>query len=311
MILELSEACPVFEANAEVHLQRLLYAVAVQGWHLIAVPSPDRLEVLLPPHLWRTYREFLRQSYKQVINSPMTIASHSDCSSCDPALLITFYTLPVLILVEDVHSDGEWVRFIAIKLRPRLARRMTSRYPDIEFRHAGGIGQIPAELRRLSKQYRANRPADRIPLRIAAISDGDAKLPGVQSADARAVVRAGAETGADVHVLRKRTIENYVPDEALLNYAAKHDSQRAAEYITSLRGHARDHYPVKAGLTDAELSEVGSLYGNSPPAGLGMGEFMRDYLANSAYSITEGHQLKGRDASGELDELLDLLERNL
>ena len=51
-------------------------------------------------------------------------------------------------------------------------------------------------------------------------------------------------------MLQKRTIENYVPDDTLLNYASvRQHKQSAADYITKIKGKARDHYPIKRGLS--------------------------------------------------------------
>ena len=144
MILGLSETCPLFSRGSESHLQRLLYAIAIENWPLIALPGPDRLEAVLPSHLWQLYGDVLIQS-KQTVNSPMTVAIIPDCIHCDPERLVQFLTLPVAIIVENIHSDAEWLRLIANRLRPRLARRMEGTSPSVEFRHAGGIGQMPTK----------------------------------------------------------------------------------------------------------------------------------------------------------------------
>ena len=311
MILGLSETCPIFAADAEQHLQRLLYSIGIESWHLLAMPRPDRLEVIIPSHLWKLYGEFLIQSYKQAANSPMTIAIVSDCGQCDPERLVTFFTRPVAIIVEDIHSDAAWLKLVANRLRPRLARRMEGATSCVDFKHAGGIGQIPTEIERIASIYRRMRLNDHMPLRVVAVSDSDAKLPGKPSDQAKAVHSTAVREGVDAHVLQKRTIENYIPDDALLDYASsRRDKQTAAEYITKFSGKARDHYPVKKGLTAEEVAEVGEMYGRSPQYDIGMGEFMRDLLAHF-YHVVGTHQLKQRDHDNELEGLLDLVERNI
>ena len=311
MILQLSEECPIFQSASEPYLQRLLYTITMQRWHLIAMPSPDRLESILPDHLWRTYRDLLLQTYKQATTSAMTIAINPNCNACDPEKLVRFFTMPVVVIVEDVHSDGAWIRLVASNLRPRLARQTTGDSPCLEFHHAGGITQIPAEIERIAKLYQSSRQAAHWPLRVVAVSDSDAKLPGTISQQATAVRAAAIKTGADFHILNKRTIENYVPDETLMDYASvRRSSLPAAEYITSFGKVARDHYPMKKGLTSEEVSQVGGLYGKAPRIEIGMGDFIKDLLENF-YHLTKRHQLKQRDHTGELEALLDILERNI
>jgi hypothetical protein len=311
MILGLSESCPLFTSDAESHLQRLLYNITLESWHLIATPGPDRLKAILPSHLWQLYGDVLIQSYKQTVSSPMTVAIIPDCGHCNPDRLVAFLTLPVAVIVEDIHSDAEWFKAVANTLRPRLARRMTGTRPSIEFKHAGGISQIPNEIERLAAIYRRMRLAEHLPLRVVAISDSDAKLPGAPSSQARAVQSTAAREGIDAHVLRKRTIENYVPDDTLLAYASvRREKLSAANYITKFNGKARDHYPMKDGITEHEIEEVGGLYGRSPQLNVGMGEFMRDLLTHF-YQLIEMRPLRQRDQDSELEILLDLVERNL
>jgi hypothetical protein len=188
---------------------------------------------------------------------------------------------------------------------------MTGRYLGIELFHAGGIGQMPRHLETLTQRYRQARPAETLPLRIIALADSDAKMPGHPSPQARNVNRSAATHGAKAHVLRKRTIENYVPDDALHQYADRHpDRREAITFVTSLSVPARDHYPLKYGLHQAELSEAGSMYPSGTPVGLRVGDFISDFLSDHSIRV-EAEQLRRRDGVLELEEILDLLEENL
>lgn len=311
MILQLSEECPIFRTSAEPHLQRLLYVITMQRWHLVATPSPDRLRSILPEHLWRLYQDSLLQTYKKVTTSAMTIAMNPKCHECDPEKLVQFFTLPVAVIVEDAHSDGAWIKLVADNLRPQLAQLASGTSPCLQFHHAGGIGQIPGEIERVATRYQNSRQDVHWPLRVVVISDSDAKLPGVESTQARAVRQAAARAGADVHVLQKRTIENYVPDDTLIEYAnIRRSSRPAADYIAGFGRVARDHYPIKKGLTSEEVDEADGLYGREPRLEVGMGDFIKDLLENFYY-LVQRHQLQQRDYANELETILDILERNI
>jgi hypothetical protein len=307
MIIALSEECPLFAPASEIELHRFLQTIAMR-WHAIIRPDPDRLKQILPPHVWRVYGELIRREYRTSASVSRSWTLHRDCGACDAGKLATFYSLPTMVVVENGTTDGGWMSLIASHLRPSLLRLLNGKNSIVTIAHAGGIGEIPKELRRLSAPYLKARPGNDIPLRVVALCDSDAKLPGNPSLGAVEVSRVAAEIGASSHVLKKRTIENYVPDESLLAYAnARRDRVDAALQIVSLSGAARDHYPIKYGLTEADALE---LYPSGVELRLGLGDFMQDFLSNHYHSVSR-HELKARDGEGELDEFLSTLERNL
>jgi hypothetical protein len=144
-----------------------------------------------------------------------------------------------------------------------------------------------------------------------ALTDSDAKAPGIPSKQAKNVEDTAKEVDATAHILHKRTIENYVPDESLLGYGKiRADRMSIVLQVVALSSPARDHYPLKTGLSESDIAVLPNAYPPEMPNGLGLGDFMPDLIENFFHSITE-QGLRGRDGSSELDELLDKLERNL
>lgn len=307
MIIALSEDCPIFLPENEIHLQRFLLTVAAR-WHAIVVPPPDDLKKLFPSHIWTLYGSLLSRAYRTSANSSQSWVAHNNCGGCDPEKIATFYSLPTLIVVENAQTDGGWLRAVSDRLRPAVARRFSGGQALISVSQAGGIGEIPKEIRRLAARYVDTRPHEQIPLRVVALADSDAQEPGKVSDSAKEVERAASEIGATVHILQKRTIENYVPDDSLLSYSDHRRDRRAAvEQVVSLSGAARDHYPLKTGLDAAHLSAI---YPSNITLELGLGDFIQDFLTNFYHSMSAAG-LRGRDGAGELDILMDKLERNL
>lgn len=311
MIIMLSEGCPIFRPEAESYLQDLLFTLTVKRRHILVRPSPDRLRELLPGHLWKLYGEFLLQSSTQAINSPQKWVHSGDCGNCDVAKLAHFCELPTALIVENIATDGEWVKFIISRLRPRLGRYTSGRHMSLEIRQAGGNGEIPKELERVVRRYNEARPHDSMPLRVIALTDSDATSPGEPSPTAREVDRAATRLGAIAHILVKRSIENYVPDSSLGTYALhRPNNAPAIRFITGLTGTARDHYPMKDGLKEAEIAATGNMYPSGTPLGLGIGNFIVDFI-NDMGPLVEPSELQRRDGNNELVEFLDLLEENL
>jgi len=311
MIIMLSDSCPIFQPEAEIYLQSLLFTLTVKRRHILIKPSPDRLRQLLPTHLWDLYGEFLRQSSKQAVNSPQKWVHSGDCGRCDAAKLAHFCELPTVLIVENVATDGEWIKFIINKLRPRLAGHISGRHISLEVRQAGGIGEVPKELERVVRRYSEARPSDTMPLRVIALADSDATTPGNLHANAREVLRIASRLGTVAHILAKRSIENYMPDSSLRMYGLHRPNYATAiRFITSLTGSARDHYPMKEGLKEAEIKATGNMYPSDTPPGLKIGDFILDFINDTGPHVDSG-ELRQRDGVDELDRFLDLLEENL
>ncbi len=309
MRIALSKNCPIFHPNNEIYLHSLLRTV-VNRWNSIVAPAPSELASAMPAHVWLSYRTILTKAYRSAVDSTQSWAVHRDCSRCDPVKMATFYSLPTLLIVENAHTDGEWVKMIAQKLRPAVLRALTGLNPAMTIAQAGGIDEIPKEIRRLAKPYVANRPDDQLPLRVLAMADSDARTPGAISGSAREVMKVASEVGALSIILKKRSIENYIPDDSLYAYAVKRrDRMGAVRQITALPAIARNHYPLKTGLSESERASS-EIYPPNLPLNVGMGDFALDFLENFQHEVTATDLLK-RDGNGELLALLSEMEKNL
>jgi hypothetical protein len=307
MMIALSDGCPIFAPEYEVHLHRLLLTVA-QRWHTVVNPSPDRMREILPEHIWNVYGSILSRQYRLSANSHQSWVMHRDCADCDAEKIGRFYSLPTLLVVENAGTDGAWVKLIVERIRPKISRFFGGPNPMVMIAQAGGIGEIPKELRRLSVPYLQSRPRDDVPLRVLALSDSDGNAPGLQSSSAADVDKVATEIGATPHVLRKRAIENYMPDDALHAYGnLRRDRQAAVLQILHLSVDARDYYPMKEGLSAGQASAI---YPTGMELGLGLGDFIMDLITNLNHTI-DGAGLRSRDGIGELEVFLEKLEINL
>lgn len=283
MTIALSETCPIFSESSAVALHKLLETV-VTSRHILISPTPSRLKDVMPGPSWSIYGEYLKQSYKRAVNTTRSWSSHDDCEACSPANIANFYSLPLLLIVENNASDGDWVRLVIERFRPALRGSLDGASPALDIRQAGGITEIPKELRRFATPRAAIKPRGRVPLRIVALCDSDARAPGQRSPAARAVAATAEEIGATYHVLSKRSIENYIPDDALMAYAAtRAHAKEAVGYIVGLSPTQRDYYPMKDGLQSSDL-DTGSIYSRDSALGLKLGDFIVDFL--TTFGIT-------------------------
>ncbi len=311
MQLALSPACPIFAPQHRVALLDLLGTV-VRRWHLIVVPDLAGLRSLLPADVWELYGEYLVQAVKLAPNGGHGLLSLRECESCDPRQIVSFCLAPAVVVVENAETDGDFLACVIRALRPRLTSALATVPPRLDIRQAGGVGEIPKELRRQAALQEALLPGSRTTARrLTAVADSDAPSPGALSGNARAVLRTASELGLKVHVLRKRSIENYIPDDAILDFFRRKTGPAAeAALVVSLPRPGRDHYPIKSGLKLAELAEQQHQYPGVTASDIGLGDFLATLLSQHRHLVSD-YGLRQRDGDGELDDLLDLIEEHL
>ncbi|HUZ36444.1 MAG TPA: hypothetical protein VMV17_08950, partial [Streptosporangiaceae bacterium] len=78
-----------------------------------------------------------------------------------------------MLIVENLGTDGSWVKFIISKLRPKLNFYLREPHPGLQILNAGGNGEIPKELERVTALYLRARPSEAMPLRVIAMTDSD------------------------------------------------------------------------------------------------------------------------------------------
>jgi hypothetical protein len=308
VIVALADNCPLLGSVNTAYLNAFLTTV-LQGRNCLATPPPERLFQLVDGSIEKIYGDILRQSYKRIVNtSYQRWVSHDECGDCDADAVSVFYAMATTVIVENVSSDGAWLALIAGQLRPRLKRELSGQSPFVILQQGGGIGELPKMVERIASMYGKKRPKG-APLKVVVIADGDSAAPGEESPAARQVVEAAKANAADVHILAKRSIENYVPDRALLGYADARGIRQTAQLIVGLTSIERDHYPMKRGLEERDLQPQG-IFHSSLDLGVGMGDFVVDLIRNFGHMVDSGG-LKVRDGKGELEELLDIIEGNV
>ena len=234
---------------------------------------------------------------------------------------------PLVVLVEDREADGVLLDIFVEELGwhdlGRLWRQgRTVTPPAFEIDTAGGIGSVPARIRRaVEDAKREGRP-----VRLFALCDSDLRWPGYiqPTNDVQRVRDACKEHEVPCHVLRKRSAESYIPDRV---YEEVRDDKRnrsnAHRFEALLRRSKvqRDHFPIKSGLSDGERKEAmaAGFYSPSEQSDLdllktrllpGRGRPLL-LLSRERRSAFTAEGLRARDGHGEIEELLESIAREL
>ncbi|MBF0179426.1 MAG: hypothetical protein HQM03_05285 [Magnetococcales bacterium] len=123
------------------------------------------------------------------------------------------------------------------------------------------------------------------PVRAVLFMDSDADRPGDCSREARQVRKRCEEASVPCRILRKRTIENYLPDAVFLAWREEKPEQVAN--LLRLTPEERDHYPVK------------KVFGDLPR------------LLNRNLQAVSAEGFRERDGKGELDGLVEMIVREI
>lgn len=153
------------------------------------------------------------------------------------------------LVLEDLEDDWSFVRSVASKeQRETLDKAVRDERLVVE--HGGGSRQ-PSIVEREAQARQAAPPG-----RVFALMDSDGLFPGQVSVDRQGHARrCVAVTGQDrVHVLRRRAIENYLPEPALEAWANDSQGESAAEKDRRLKAwrqlsdRMKHHHNMKKGL---------------------------------------------------------------
>jgi hypothetical protein len=213
---------------------------------------------------WRT---IMNDSYQREALEPAKREFHiapdqlTDWNRTPARLNITdavqFVSLPFHILLEDSVSDRNFL----LKMATADQRKaLISRHADNEvvFEHGGGIGSMT---RRVTTMQRD--PQSR--LRSWAMFDSDALQPTRPSSQSEMLRQCCIEVQIPHYQLARRSIENYLPKNAIRIWAYMQKSEREARFLALLKlsDDQRYHYNFKQGFAgdeDRPAPGAGELY---------------------------------------------------
>lgn len=254
----------------------------------LTLDAAERYFVIHAPTMGPTYLELGRKGLVDAAWRPpgtttlvrITLSDLSDVAEdlCRPAVLV----------VEDLESDGCFVRAIVKVFRADHLRKALSR-DWLVIRHGAG--------ERLVLVAQEDRRLFRCEVRVVALLDSDRRRPQERT---KAHEKADGLQGSGilVHVLEFREAENYVPNRVLsATIARRKDARRKLEYIKRLSSAQRGYYDMKIGFRqkgDAFTihSEQKELFGGLDDEivralGAGFGQGLLRQLESQCDNLTE------------------------
>jgi len=321
MIFRLAEGLFTSDLARNVDLITLLRSAALRGHTLLVVADPygssyapskvfEQWAASLSSPLQREmtwlFERFCRIPSTAVTRGATTIAVKEPQASAestkhivlDVPEAVRLAALPLFVLVENALSDAAFIRR-TMPLAWQRKIREWERAGAIRFEHAGGIG----EMKRIVEHCSVNGSADPLGLGPEAwccshvlLSDRDSQdhsgKPSREAADLqRTCARAGMAN--QLHMLRRRDQESYLPSEALnAVVATKTDKKDRTDMLNMLAAHSA----IGPGRHHMPLPKIGDA-----------SWFKNAFLLHESSFIWEGAWFSQDGSGGEMVDLAEML----
>ena len=294
------------------------------GWHIWEVINPESLEDSMLVNSIRTLKELHEKATVCSIYPPpehlhtrrvLVTFNSSETDSLPPDAALNYLTTPLYLLMENRNTDGTFLDAVLDVLSPPDLKELLGHSPPPLHKDSpGGNGELP----KLIDEYISEAEASGHPVRIVVFTDSDARFPGDVQTNPQLVKRRCEETGTPFCLLKKRNIENYIPDEVFDSWCAPPSRTAGRPFVAALKNLSttqRDYFYLKDGLRKAKSLEEDSFYDSiseedkrTLESGF-QGEPI-SLLRSERESLT-AEAFRHRDGEGELDGLVRLIGENL
>jgi len=193
------------------------------------------------PHIGELIQQSIRMSAYCSPGLSVIIAAESAGREClCPADAVVALTHPVYVAVENSTTDGGFLRAVAVALSHSSGKSIAKALDSgrVAFLHLGGYGEVE----KVTSQKRQAIPG---PVRIFVLADSDALYAGHETATTRKVRQTCEELEVPYAILRKRKIENYLPNRILANITGRRSVFDAYKLLCEEQ---RSHYEMKNGF---------------------------------------------------------------
>lgn len=176
---------------------------------------------------------------------------------------IRFLNQPVILVLENSLNDSHFVRAIMKCFGgDNLLKHKNNGW--IEFRNAGGVGNIRNLFREILKSFRGLPKSNFLYLRAFVIMDSDKIYPLMDlKKDKVNQIAFLNENNIPFHILEKREMENYLPDEVINTLRYYRDFIDAYLRLSPLQ---KDYFDLEKGFPNSRFEqldeEIQNLYAN-------------------------------------------------
>ena len=238
----------------QIELSFLLNIIIYKGRYELKVTDDEVLNSNSYGKLPETDKEIIEQVITDTIRSSsyntdceVLVGGEtvSDLKVFSPSEAIVYLLQPLSIILENGLNDSHLIKAI-FRLFDQT-RELTHRMDEgwIRFENAGGCSNVKNFLKARINSYGNKQKF----LNCYVLLDGDRRYPAdpEPSKKYRRLIEQLVEWGVSYHVLEKRSMENYMPDEAINSFMTEETRAWIIAYHT-LTAEQKDHFCIAEGF---------------------------------------------------------------
>lgn len=246
-----------FEANddaAQLELSFLLHIILYKQRYTLLLTDGGILSCGSYNKLMQSTQMVIQRTIEQSIvsssNDPdceIMIGGDKETSKriFSPSEAILFLLQPLSIVLENGLNDSHFMKAIFRCFDPSKTLSRHEEEGWIRFENAGGCSNVKSFIK-----SRIGYLGDKTKfLRCYVLLDGDRRFPADTTPSIKYTQLKNQLTawGVSYHILEKRSMENYLPDEAIMSFSNKENQQWLAAY-QSLTPQEKDYYCIAEGF---------------------------------------------------------------
>lgn len=249
--------------------------------------------------------ELIEQTYINIIetskNPDFYVSNNSIEKKFNLEEAIRFFNEPVIIMLENDLYDQYFINAI-FKTFTKESKLINTHFKNnwLKYRLAGGATNIPNAISSILKEF-DNLPKENYKyLRAIVIIDSDREYPkALIKPDKQKVIEFCNNNQIEIHILEKREMENYVPDEVIDDIAFNNNDEYLKTYL-KLNPIQKDYFDIEKGFDNKNIksfsNEIQNLYENLQENDL---KILRKGL------ISENFKGKGKKVKSEFPKLFE------
>ncbi len=207
------------------------------------------------PH---TEREIAEQHYNRVIQESSvpnyTVSEETSETEFNILEAKRFFNQPLIIILENSLNDGFFVdSLLSVFEEEGSEIRRQKQNGWVEYGNAGGCGNIKNFIEARKSNFLFLPKKEHNYLRLYVLIDSDKRYPNDTSVSRVKLEEYLGENNVPFHILEKREIENYIPDE-IIGTIVGHD-----EYINAykaLNPIPKDYFDVEKGFQNKNRNKL-------------------------------------------------------
>ncbi|MBF0182978.1 MAG: hypothetical protein HQM06_01115 [Magnetococcales bacterium] len=280
------------------HLDMVAYRIS-EGYHIWDAASAGIIEGSawlqsltnhLPNYLLLLQKAAAHALYSTTLHSKritVTTKQHAHPLALSPAHAAKLLNKPLTILVENRFSDALFLKSVLQRLAPpELIEYCQSQPEAIVCDSPGGRGELPKTI----EDYATNSMTNSIPIRLVVIVDNEGNTADHRDRIANKIIDLCTKHNIPYHILKKRAIENYIPDKLWENHATTRE-QADKEKINEF---------IKSDKTTHDFHDIKKQFGKKSV----------DLFAKYHQHLTADN-LRLRDGEGELDQIVAMIVKEV